>query len=254
MVVANHPVPNRRHVSMVGTESRKKGRAKLDTAVLQGGGKLGLWCSLRPAFEDVSFDPREHISAERIGTGEILVSAVDDLPRNWRALRLQFQLTTVNVLDRAPVNVGDFTDARALGGQLETLFIGPEKLVRLLAFSNVAGAAGPWICAGDRLHSWRASTCDETAVSVSLHNHVMGDLTGPGGQSKIQTPNLRAWKVLDRLDSLPILDPLTRLTWNIDPNPTALGLAAEIHPPKRHIPDLYLAGLPKAQDAPWKAL
>lgn len=254
MVIANHLVPDRRHVSMVGTKGREKGRAELDSAVLQGRRKLGLWCSLWAALEDVSFDPREHISAERIGTGEILVSAVDDLPRNRRALRLKLQLTPVNVLDRAPVNVGDFTDARALSSQLKTLLIGPEKLVRLLPFSNVAGAASPRVCAGDRLHGWWPATSDKTAICVGLHNHVVCDLTGPGGQSDIQTPNLRAWKVLDRLDSLPVLDPLARLAWNIDPNPTALGLAAKIHPPERHIPDLYLAGLPKAQDAPWKAL
>jgi hypothetical protein len=74
----------------------------------------------------------------------------------------------------------------------------------------------------------------------------MTDLTPPGCQAHIQAPDVGTRESLDRIQSIPILHPLTALPRDVPANPPALRLPSEIDPAKNHIADNDLSGLLEA--------
>src|SRR5690606_28903686 len=73
-------LPGRSDVSVGRVKGSEQRGAVRRADVGQRGQKVTLGGLLRPPLEDVGFHARKDVGAERVGTGKVLIAAVDDIP------------------------------------------------------------------------------------------------------------------------------------------------------------------------------
>jgi hypothetical protein len=84
---------------------------------------------------------------------------------------------------------------------------------------------------------------------MSITKALMAYFTAPSSQRQVEPPDLRRWKVFDLCDRFPIFDPLATFARQIDPDPSLLTFAAEVHSAQRNVPNFDLCATTEAENS-----